>query len=957
MSHTGTMPAPLQITVTNANLKFVRHPMMVGHYRSLALTGTELAMDVLIGGTMSTALRMGLYPDEPGSQQVFINTHANHDNPMQPPRPGAVIVVGLGEEGKLRAPMLAQTVRQGVMTWAQRIIGGDMPTVPAFELAASLIGSSGTGNPAGQAARLVAQGVREANIRLTEVGWPTVSHLHLVELFLDRATEAWRSLQILAIASPGEYVITPFVQAGLGALQRPLDPSYRGSEYDLISAMTQQDGLGDTLIAYTVDTRRARTEVRAQATQIKLLRELTTSAADDETTDKQIGRSLFRLLVPLEMQPFLGGSDAMLLELDSGTAGIPWELLDASTSDELALATKPWAIRTKLLRKLRTVDFRAVVQDADADAHVLVIGEPRCDDPSLPRLPAARAEALDVAALFAMQVGKQSGTVKQLICGNGPSDVGPDARTIVNSLLERDWRIIHIAGHGEPPDVADTAADHDSPDAGGLHAPLDPRGVVLSGGTYLGPREVATMPVVPELVFVNCCFTGVGDSAQVLEHSPRVRPDHARFAAGIAEELIRIGVRCVIAAGWAVEDHAALVFAHTFYDALLGGNRFIDAVAAARTAAWQLGGNTWAAYQCYGDPDWRFVAPSPDAQQAQRSSEDKYAGVASWRVLLLALEAISVESRYPGYDKARGREHVNYLESRFQNVWGTIGTVAEAFAMAWVQLDERERAIAWYRRAIANNDGTASLRSVMELGNQRVRVALEKAERARAAALAAGGDPTVTMTTIAAALATGRDEINSALSMLEQVADLQPTIERDGKCGSAWKRLSILEAMAGDGDAETTAISRMKRRYDNAETLARSTNHPELYYPALNRMAAELIVDAGDPSWTGFDAGAVAEVRDSLAAKTRDDPDFWSVVGVTELRLYEALAHGALAPELESVMAEYAALYERVSATSMWSSVYDQVRWVIPKYKRRVNAAEGDAAQSLLDRLAVLANA
>jgi hypothetical protein len=276
--------------------------------------------------------------------------------------------------------------------------------------------------------------------------------------------------------------------------------------------------------------------------------------------------------------------------------------------------------------------------------------------------------------------------------------------------------------------------------------------------------------------------------------------------------------------------------------------------------------------------------------------------------------------------------------------------------MAWVQLDERERAIGWYRRAIANNDGTASIRSVMELGNQRVRVSLDKAERARNAAVTGGGDPTLIATTTATAIAAARDEIKSALSMLEQVADLQPTIERDGKCGSAWKRLSILEAMAGDAAAETNAIAQMKRRYDNAETLARSTKHPELYYPALNRMAAELIVDAGEPSWPGFDASAVAEVRDSLAAKTRDDPDFWSVVGVTELRLYEALAQRALAPILESIMAEYEALYERVSASSMWSSVYDQVRWVIPKYKLRVGATESDAAQSLIDRLAVLAS-
>ena len=33
-----------------------------------------------------------------------------------------------------------------------------------------------------------------------------------------------------------------------------------------------------------------------------------------------------------------------------------------------------------------------------------------------------------------------------------------------------------------------------------------------------------------------------------------------RFAAGVAKQLIRIGVRCVIAAGWAVEDEPAYQF-------------------------------------------------------------------------------------------------------------------------------------------------------------------------------------------------------------------------------------------------------------------------------------------------------------------------------------------------------------------------------------------------------------
>ncbi len=947
MSHTGVSLVPLLVTVTNANLKFVRYPMMVGHYRSMALTGSELAMDTLIGRAMSTSLRMGLYPDQPGSHQVFINTTANHDNPMQPPRPDAVVVVGLGEEGKLRAPDLATTVRQGVMAWAQQVVGNTTVKVHSFELAATLIGSSGTGNPAGQAARLVAQGVRDANIRLVEAKWPTAKHLHLVELYLDRATEAWRSLQILANASPGEFVITPFLQSGLGALQRPLEPSYRGSEYDLISAVTQKDSYGESLIAYTVDTRRARTEVRAQATQIKLLRELTTNAASEETTDKQIGRSLFRLLVPLEMQPFLAGSDAVLLELDSGTAGIPWELLDSSTGMERGAPPAPWAIRTKLLRKLRTVDFRQRVQDANSDPHVLIIGEPKCDDPDLPRLPAARQEAREVAALFNAEKTKPSGIVKQLICGPGPRDIGPDARTVINSLLERDWRIIHIAGHGEPPEAPSEASEA----SGVVQVSLDPRGVVLSSGTYLGPREIATMPVVPELVFVNCCFTAVGDAERVLESPESARQDHARFAAGVAHELIRIGVRCVVAAGWAVEDEPAMTFAKTFYQQLLQGARFMDAVADAREAAWRMNGNTWAAYQCYGDPDWRFRATAAGAQHTSQPPEQKYAGVASWRVLLLALEAISVDSKYRGYDKGQGREALLHLESRFRSEWGSKGAVAEAFGVAWAQLGDRGKAIEWYKLAVSANDGTASIKAVQELGNLRARIALETAEQAKRDT-DKGGDPSALPTTTASA----RAEILSAIGVIEQITDLQPTIEGESLCGSAWKRLAMLESLEGNSAAELDAIGKMKRRYNNAETIARETKHPELFYPALNRMAAELIVEANAPDWPGFDAAGVQEVRDSLIAKTRDDPDFWSVVGVTDLRLYEALAKRQLASELENIMAEYVGLFERVSAAWMWASVYDQARWVVPRYMTRVGDDEDKAALSLLDRLSQLAS-
>ena len=100
---------------------------------------------------------------------------------------------------------------------------------------------------------------------------------------------------------------------------------------------------------------------------------------------------------------------------------------------------------------------------------------------------------------------------------------------------------------------------------------------MLSNGNVLGPSEIRSMRIVPELVFVNCCYLGSADASQLLKTYDRVE-----FASGVAGALIDIGVRCVVAAGWAVDDAAAKVFAEEFYRSLLAGNRFISAVGAAR---------------------------------------------------------------------------------------------------------------------------------------------------------------------------------------------------------------------------------------------------------------------------------------------------------------------------------------------------------------------------------------
>lgn len=973
LMHAWERPAvggPLRIVVQNGDLKFIRQPLMLGHYASSELTGTEWVVDQLIGGTMRESIGLGQYPDEPGTHQLFANSGINRDNPLQLPRPECVLVVGLGAEGKLKPKMLAQTVKLGVLALAQRLVE-QRSTSPRFEVAATLLGSGGTGVSAGQAAQAIAEGVHEADSALWQLNerlrerpdrqWPRVGELRLVELYADRAGEAWRALLVQAEAAPGHFQLAEAVVAGPGALRRPLDGGYRGSNYDYIRAVTTRGDPDDTVIEYTVDTKRARSETHAQSTQALLVRELVARSSNDLDSDARIGITLFRLLVPLELEPFFGGTTELLLELDRGTAGIPWELLDAAPAAQAGGDGRPWAIRTKLVRKLRLGDFRQRVVDAGAEAQVLVIGEPDCDRKRYPRLSGARREARAVADLLSTEQALTSRGVQSLISPDEDSATGPAAQEVLKAMMARDWRVVHIAGHGEPQEKLGPEPKRtcDPPQKDG-----NPRGVVLSNEIFLGPREIRSMRVVPELVFLNCCHLAARNVGQLLAAEGHLAYDRSRFASGVAEELMKIGVRCVVAAGWAVDDEAAQAFAIAFYSALLRGARFIDAVGEARTAAWSLGGNTWAAYQCYGDPEWVLRREAGDAQRPVRPLGDEFRSVNAPRALTLALETLAVGSRFQGRPREVQQSKIRHLESRFQARWGNVGEVAEAFAVAWDAAGDRAAAIAWYERAVAANDGTASLKATEQLGNLSVRQAWQRVENAsrRLHALQAeltgadertrerrAGETEEAQQQLNVAIDQSRQAIQSALAQLEQLANMQPTVERLSLCGSAYKRLAMIEREAADDAQGKLALEEMLAACTKAEALAKATNASNFYYPALNRMAAAIAQGGDDPRQATLDPQSVALATQQLLSINRDDPDFWSVVGLNELRLYETLAQGELRGSLGLLIGAYTDLYTRMPGAQDWSSVIDQLRFVLHGVLRGGDDEERRAAQDLMD--------
>ena len=211
----------------------------------------------------------------------------------------------------------------------------------------------------------------------------------------------------------------------------------------------------------------------------------------------------------------------------------------------------------------------------------LVVGDTAS---GLTPLPAAQQEAKDVAAAL-----RGSGfEAEALVAGSGT--------TVIQSLFDSAYRVVHLAGHGV----------YDWPLGDGTDARVT--GMVLGNGMFLTAGEVGQMRQVPELVVVNCCHLGVMGGLQG-SATERTSGNYHRLAASFATELIDIGVRAVVACGWAVDDAAASTFATTLYNRLLAGMTFGESVAAARWETWSRhqSVNTWGAYQCYGDPEFRLA--------------------------------------------------------------------------------------------------------------------------------------------------------------------------------------------------------------------------------------------------------------------------------------------------------------------------------------------------------------
>ena len=131
-----------------------------------------------------------------------------------------------------------------------------------------------------------------------------------------------------------------------------------------------------------------------------------------------------------------------------------------------------------------------------------------------------------------------------------------------------------------------------------------------------------------------------------------------------------------------------------------------------------------------------------------------------------------------------------------------------------------------------------------------------------------------------------------------------------------------------------------------ALTATRAAQDPDVRMEAVPGQDAVVVHIAGGPAlWLHPE-----HARDLLRAQ--QDP--WSVVGQTELRMYQSVSSGTVARNVSALVKEFESHFARVLSPQLWTSVYDNATFVLSKYVSRAGKREAEASQRLLDMLASL---
>ena len=786
------------VKVVHASLEQTNHHVAVGHYARMPAEGAEGFLDWKLGGVLNTRYRLGMTADDAGLALVVRAPEGEC--------PGGAVVVGLGEFGLLTESILTKGITDGVLRLARlRIEAGIDETAP-FGLASVLIGTPGRfGLEIETSMVAIIEGVMGALGRLGD-DRPSQFDLEFIELYEQQADDATKVLCTIRddidrnLLSTMDLDIVEVVETRDGG--RPGAPTHNTSgrpwirmQASLLEAdVAEADRAEESSIreiSVSVLSRQAQADKLNHEVDLDKINDYVSAAIGSSGIDS-VGHTLYELLLPHRVKLDLGRSENIQLIVDERLGQLPWELLAARDSGGKARGAL--ALRAGFLRQLHSSQVTRQGSVRPSGLQALVIGDPPT---SFGRLPGARREAGEVAELLKSVDWEVNEHISQ-----ADDEAGTQWVEIDNLLHAAPYRVVHVAAHG-------------------IYEPEKPNrsGVVTGAGPHhrLTVLDFRSMSTQPDLVFLNCCHLGrldAGDGNDKLETGldpRRLRQPHM-LAATVATQLMQNGVKAVVVAGWEVDDQAAAAFADRLYRCLLDAEPFGDAVRKARTAAFDVTGetsNTWGAYQCYGDPDFQLVTGS----RPRRGREP----IVSDNQLIQNLQILTGNAGQADDDYIR--KLAEELESVVEEAGDRLDSahVTLAIGDAYNSVGQFTKAAQWYERCFLSPDGRGELRAIEQYVNMLVRGAASSADHADVA------------------------PFEIALKKLEAIiAAVGETSGRLSLLGSVYKKLAVVlsrhpdAVMAPDSTLPKTpkeALDLAKAKYKQASdaALAAPDGRPDLY--------------------------------------------------------------------------------------------------------------------------------
>lgn len=839
----------LKVSVVHGNLEAVAGPVLVGHQDGTPVGGAETALDRRLNGALTRRLDMRQYPGPQGTCEIFETSDGF-----------AGVVIGVGNAGDLTPRGLTAGVIQAVL----RLVAEhqDRGNEEPLSISVVLIGTTLVpAMPVENSLTAIVTGVRQANRKLRDLSLPFVDELKIVELYEDRAIQAIRAAIHLAgtLTDDGgaDVVVEGRLLEGVDGRRGMPRPDYHDDTWRTVRIVAADEGtpvrVADELVelSFTSIGRDAGAQQRVNTSQRRLLAELVAEAVDKPVQDDQLFNTLYEMLVPNALKEQGYGSEHLSVVVDEQAGVLPLEMLASRTQDEGVL---PLAVQVGVVRRLETRTATEGTRPSSGRA-ALVIGDPA--GTGLSRLPAARREAERVRDLLHSKRYEVTAIIP------GP-DADEDVVGILNALFAREYRIVHIAGHG----------NYDPDD-------LTRGGVRIGRDTYLGPLEIAKMRTTPDLVFVNCCHLGA-----MRPRSLATKPLPAdRFASSVSRQLVESGVRAVIAAGWAVDDEAASVFAETLFDELLSGRDLGLATLAARRKVWKdfRWTNTWGAYQVYGPPAFRLepgeqATASPTAPVARRELTDR----------LDDLRRRAADCRQDeGEDLA---SELRTLLDQVPKSW-LGGQELSDVGEVWGLLAHYREAVESYRTVRDDWASAGTLRAIEQLVNVQAKLAVQLVEQGAEHA------------------AEARELLAAADKAAKALLDLGPTPERYSMVGS----LAIRRARCAPADDTelVAALVAARDAYREAVELGLRTTDRVDYYPALNEVVFGRIAHLWAPEEPFDKTRADHLIQESRTTAEAASDTFWSRVTAADVPLAKALVDNRLRARQAEITAAYEAAFAR----------------------------------------------